>query len=64
MTSLEYMERELRKNQRNYEREAARGVPEKMLADIREKIGHYKDAVEALRDKCWEPVPEFPKEGM
>lgn len=49
MTALEYMEKQLRKHQLNYERESARGVSEKMLDDIRAKIGYYEAAVEALK---------------
>jgi hypothetical protein len=49
MTSLEYMERQLNKHRMNLVRETDRGAPEEMLCNIREKISHYEDAVEALK---------------
>ena len=49
MTALEYMEKQLKKHRANYERETARGVPEKVLNDILAKIGYYEVAVEALK---------------
>lgn len=49
MTTLEYMERQVKKHRINYEREAARGVPEEMLRNIQAKIGHYEAAVRALK---------------
>ena len=64
MTALEYMERKVVSNKLNHDRQFARGAPEEDLANIRKKIGFYEEAVAALRDKCWEPLPEFPKEGM
>ena len=64
MTALEYMEKQLAKNRQNLDRETARGATEKVLSDIRNKIGYYEEAVEALEDKCWKPLPEFPREGM
>lgn len=51
MTTLEYMEKQLAKHRANYERESARKVPEKMLNDIKLKIGYYAEAVEALNAK-------------
>ena len=50
MTALEYMEKQLSKHRLNYERELARGVPEKMLNDIMAKIGYYEAAVNALKE--------------
>lgn len=49
MTALEYMEKQYNKHKANYVREADRGVPEKMLNDIKLKIDYYKQAVEALK---------------
>ena len=49
MTTLEYMEKQLKKHRLNYERELYRGVSEEMLYNIALKISHYKAAVEALR---------------
>lgn len=49
MSSLEYMEKQVMKNQANYERELKRGAPQKNLDDITVKIGHYKEAVKALK---------------
>jgi hypothetical protein len=34
----------------NFDREFARGVPEEMLQNIRNKISYYEAAVEALRN--------------
>lgn len=50
MTALEYMEKCVQKHRINYNREVLRNVPEEMLQNIREKIGHYEAAVEALRE--------------
>lgn len=50
MTTLEYMERQAKKHRINYDREAARGVPEEMLRNIQAKIGHYEAAVRALKE--------------
>ena len=49
MTALEYMEKQVQKHSRNFEREFRRGVPNEQLYDIMEKINHYKQAAEALR---------------
>ena len=48
MTPLEYMKRQLMKHRANLQREAARGVPEETLKNIRAKISYYEAAVEAL----------------
>ena len=49
MTALEYMEKQIQKHQRSYEREMLRGATEEMLYNIKLKISHYEAAVEALR---------------
>lgn len=49
MTALEYMEKQAQKHRINYNREILRGVPEEVLQNIREKIGYYEAAVEALK---------------
>lgn len=49
MTSIEYMEKQLNKHKANYIRESNRGVPDKMLNDIKSKIDYYEQAVEALK---------------
>ena len=49
MTALEYMEKMVQKHRRNYECEAARGVPEKTLQDIAFKISYYEAAADALK---------------
>ena len=49
MTALEYMEKQYNKHKANYIRESDRGAPEKMLNDIKLKIGYYEQAVEALK---------------
>ena len=49
MTALEYMERQLQKHRRNYDREQSRGVSDEMLSNIALKISYYESAVEALR---------------
>lgn len=53
MTALEYMQRQLKKNQRNLEHEIARGASEEVLENIRRKIGYYEAAVEALENGEW-----------
>ena len=50
MTALEYMEKQVNKHRINYNREVLRGVPEEMLQNIRAKISHYEEAVEALKE--------------
>lgn len=49
MTALEYMERQAQSHRINYNRQVLRGAPEKDLESIKEKIGYYKEAVEALK---------------
>ena len=49
MTALEYMEKQLQKHQKNFEKEFRRGVPNEQLYHILEKASHYKAACEALR---------------
>lgn len=49
MTALEYMEKQVQKHRINYNREVLRGAPEEVLQNIQEKLGHYEEAVAALR---------------
>ena len=49
MTSLEYMEKQVEKHRANFQMEALRNAPAEQLQNIREKIWHYQQAVEALR---------------
>ena len=49
MTALEYMEKQVQKHRKDYEREQKRGVPDAMLICIGLKISYYEQAVEALR---------------
>ena len=49
MTALEFMEKQVQKHQKNFEREFKRGVPNEQLFHIMEKAGYYKAAVDALR---------------
>ena len=49
MTALEYMKKCAQKHRFNYNREVLRGAPEEMLQNIREKIGYYEAAVEAMK---------------
>ena len=49
MTALEYMEKQVDKHFKNFEREFKRGVPNEQPYDIMAKISYYKAAVEALR---------------
>lgn len=51
MAALDYMEKQLDKHRKNYERELARGVPEEMLQRIRAKISYYEAAVNALEKR-------------
>ena len=56
MTALEYMEKQANKHFQNYIRAFDRGVPDEMLENIRQKIGYYESAVEALKkeeDNVW-----------
>lgn len=49
MTALEYMEKQVEKHRNSFQREALRNAPAEQLQNIREKIWHYQEAVEALR---------------
>lgn len=49
MTALEYMEKQVQKHRRNFERESKRGAPTEMLDDILRKASYYEVAVEALK---------------
>ena len=48
MTPLEYMEKMLRKQKTNLDKEIARNAPKDVLRHIRKKIGYYEAAVAAL----------------
>ena len=49
MTALEYMENQLRKHLRNFDRESKRGAPTEMLDAIARKASYYDAAVMALK---------------
>lgn len=49
MTTLEYMERQIKKHKSTYSRESERNVPEEQLRNIEQKITHYEEAIEALK---------------
>ena len=49
MTALEYMEKQVDKHWKNFEREFKRGVPTEQLFDILDKVSYYKAAADALR---------------
>ena len=49
MTALEYMEKQVKKCERNLCREFDRGATLEVLNNIRAKIGYYEAAVEALK---------------
>ena len=49
MTTLEYMERQIKKHRINYGRESMRGAPDEILHNINLKIGYYEEAVNALK---------------
>ena len=51
MTPLDYMPRQLTKQRLNHDRELARGAPEEQLHNIRQKIGYYEAACDALREQ-------------
>ena len=51
MTALEYMEKQVKKNTINFEREFKRGAPEEVLCNIALKIHYYEEAVEALKGR-------------
>ena len=48
MTPLEYMEKMLRKQQSNIEKETTRNAPKDVLRHVKKKIGYYEAAVAAL----------------
>lgn len=49
MTALEYFEKQLQKNRKNYEREVLRNAPMETIMGIIDKISYYEQAVEALK---------------
>ena len=49
MTTLEYIEKQIRNHTLNLERETKRGVPQEMLDNIKKKIGYYEEARDALK---------------
>lgn len=49
VTTIEYMEKQVKKHRLNYEKESNRGVPQEMLENIKLKIKYYEDAVDALK---------------
>ena len=54
MTAIEYMIKQLQKHRLNYDKESARGASEEMLQNIKNKIGYYEAAINALKQisKC------------
>lgn len=62
MSTLEYMEKQVKKHTINYERETRRGAPQEILDNIKLKIGHYEVAVKALLE--YKPVQEELTDGM
>ena len=50
MTTLEYMEKQIKKHRCNYERESSRGAPKEILNNILTKITHYEEVVAMLRE--------------
>ena len=51
MTPLEYMEKMLRKQQSNLEKEMARNARKNVLRHVKKKIGYYEAAVAALEER-------------
>ena len=49
MTPLEYMEKMLKKQEANLEKEIARNAPKDVLRHVKKKIGYYEAAVDALK---------------
>jgi hypothetical protein len=49
MTTLEFMQKELRKCQVNLEQQIARNAPPDNIENIKAKISHYEEACEALK---------------
>ena len=50
MTTLEYMEKELKRHKLNLEREIQRNVPAEQIENIKKKVGYYTEVCEALRE--------------
>ena len=49
MTTLEFMEKELKKCELNLIQQIARDAPDENIANIKTKIGHYEKVCELLR---------------
>lgn len=49
MTTLEYMEKQLRKHEKDLEVERMRNAPSEVLGNIQKKIEHYKEVCDVLR---------------
>ena len=49
MTALEYMEKQLRKHEKDLEMERRRNAPSEVLGNIQKKIEHYKAVCDVLR---------------
>jgi hypothetical protein len=49
MTTLEYMEKQLKKHQRDLEGQINRNAPSEVLDNIQKKIDHYTAVCEVLR---------------
>lgn len=50
MTTLEYMEKQLKKHELNYIRECDRGAPAEVRENILNKIFYYSEVVELLKE--------------
>ena len=49
MTALEYMEKQVEKHRADFQQAALQNASEAQLQNIRQRIWHYQEAVEALR---------------
>ena len=51
MTTIEFMEKQLRKCQHNFSRECDRDPASEAACNLRRKCEYYAEAIEALREK-------------
>ena len=52
MTTLEYMEKQLKKHTINHYKLIKRNAPEREILDVERKIEHYKDVCDLINTVC------------
>jgi hypothetical protein len=52
MTTLEFMEKQLKRHTINHQKLIERGAPEREISDVERKISYYKDVCDLINVVC------------